>query len=84
MSLLRWVIARSAVGWMVIGLIVLGCAAPAGIPTGAPAPQQEAPAAEEAAQEPVILGAVFNQTGWMAAYDMPPRQGAFLAVDVVN
>lgn len=35
-------------------------------------------------KEPIIIGGVFNQTGWMAPYDVPPRQGAFLAVDVVN
>ena len=52
-----------------------------------PAPVEEAPAEEEAAPaegEPLIIGAVFNQTGWMAAYDGPPRDAAFLAVKVLN
>jgi len=35
-------------------------------------------------KEPLIIGAVFNQTGWMAAYDGPPREAAFLAVKVLN
>jgi branched-chain amino acid transport system substrate-binding protein len=46
----------------------------------APTEQAAAPAVEE----PLIIGAVFNQTGWMAAYDGPPRKAAFLAVDVLN
>lgn len=58
----------------------------------APAVEQTAPVEEAATQaeptpaeaEPLIIGAVFNQTGWMAAYDGPPRQAAFLAVEVLN
>lgn len=39
---------------------------------------------DEAAGDPIVIGAVFNQTGWMAAYDGPPRDAAFLAVNVLN
>lgn len=35
-------------------------------------------------EEPIIIGAVFNSTGWMAAYDQPPRQGATIAVAEIN
>jgi branched-chain amino acid transport system substrate-binding protein len=49
---------------------------------------QEAPAPGEAARpgegEPIVIGGIFNRTGWMAAYDEPPRSAAFLAVDVLN
>jgi branched-chain amino acid transport system substrate-binding protein len=34
--------------------------------------------------EPITIGAVFNATGWMAAYDQPPREGALLAVKAIN
>jgi branched-chain amino acid transport system substrate-binding protein len=33
---------------------------------------------------PIILGAAVNQTGWMAAYDGPPMEGAKLAVKQIN
>jgi branched-chain amino acid transport system substrate-binding protein len=36
------------------------------------------------AQEPIKIGAVFNATGWMAAYDQPPQQGAALAIEEIN
>jgi branched-chain amino acid transport system substrate-binding protein len=36
------------------------------------------------AQEPISIGAVFNATGWMAAYDQPPYQGAQIAVERIN
>ena len=49
---------------------------------GAPPPEEEEAAPVE--KEPIIIGAVFNQTGWMAAYDGPPREAAFLAVKVLN
>ncbi|MBS1252114.1 MAG: hypothetical protein MAG451_01150 [Anaerolineales bacterium] len=57
---------------LVLTVVLVGCVAPA------PAPEE----AEE--KEPIVIGAVFNQTGWMAAYDGPPRLAAFLAVDVLN
>jgi branched-chain amino acid transport system substrate-binding protein len=34
--------------------------------------------------EPIIIGAPVHQTGWMAAYDGPPLQGARLAVKKIN
>ena len=36
------------------------------------------------AQDPIIIGGVFNATGWMAAYDQPPQAGAQLAVSEIN
>lgn len=36
------------------------------------------------AQDPIVIGGVFNATGWMAAYDQPPQAGAQLAVDEIN
>jgi branched-chain amino acid transport system substrate-binding protein len=36
------------------------------------------------AGEPITIGAVFNATGWMAAYDQPPREGALLAIKAIN
>jgi branched-chain amino acid transport system substrate-binding protein len=67
-------------------LILSACAGPA--PTAVPtAPVSEGTTQEEAPPveaQPLIIGAVFNQTGWMAAYDGPPRQAAFLAVKVLN
>ncbi len=34
--------------------------------------------------DPIILGAPVNLTGWMAAYDVPPLEGAKLAVEQIN
>ena len=34
--------------------------------------------------EPLIIGAVFNSTGWMADYDQPPRSGALIKIDEIN
>ena len=33
---------------------------------------------------PIIIGAPLNLTGWMAAYDVPPLEGAKLAVAKIN
>ena len=33
---------------------------------------------------PIIIGAPLNLTGWMAAYDIPPLEGAKLAVKKIN
>ncbi|MFN8592303.1 MAG: ABC transporter substrate-binding protein [Thermomicrobiales bacterium] len=45
-----------------------------------------APVASVAAQDdgPIIIGAPLNLTGWMAAYDTPPLEGAKLAVKEIN
>lgn len=76
---------------LAIGMLLLAACAGAA-PTEEAAPVEEATPMEEAATEeataaegePLIIGAVFNQTGWMAAYDGPPREAAFLAVKVLN
>ncbi|MDQ3695597.1 MAG: ABC transporter substrate-binding protein [Chloroflexota bacterium] len=34
--------------------------------------------------DPIIIGAPVHLTGWMAAYDTPPLEGAQLAVQVIN
>ncbi|MCS7259760.1 MAG: ABC transporter substrate-binding protein [Anaerolineae bacterium] len=33
---------------------------------------------------PLIIGAVFNATGWMATYDQLPRSAALLAIEDIN
>ncbi len=35
-------------------------------------------------EDPIVIGAVFNSTGWMAAYDQPVYLGAQVAVDEIN
>src|SRR5688572_8963015 len=35
-------------------------------------------------QEPIIIGAAVHLTGWMASYDVPPLEGAKLAVKQIN
>jgi branched-chain amino acid transport system substrate-binding protein len=35
-------------------------------------------------EDPIIIGAPVNLTGWMAAYDTPPLEGARLAVQKIN
>lgn len=35
-------------------------------------------------QDPIVIGAAVNLTGWMAAYDIPPLEGAKLAVKKIN
>ena len=42
-----------------------------------------APAAT-AQDDPIVIGAPVHMTGWMAAYDQPPLQGAKLAVQYLN
>jgi branched-chain amino acid transport system substrate-binding protein len=69
----------------VVSIVLVGCGPSTPPPTPTPKPAEPTPTPEEAAEkEPLIIGAVFNQTGWMAAYDGPPRTAAFLAVDVLN
>lgn len=68
---------------LLLGLVAGACAAP-----GTPAAAPTQPAAEEAAPaaegEPIKIAAAVNFIGWMAPYDMPPLQGARLAVKVLN
>jgi branched-chain amino acid transport system substrate-binding protein len=56
----------------------------AAAPADAPAEAADAGEAEAGEGDPIVIGAVFNATGWMAAYDQPPRDGALLAVDAIN
>jgi branched-chain amino acid transport system substrate-binding protein len=50
---------------------------------GCPA-ADEPPAQPDVDEEPIILGGAFSMTGWMAAYDAPPREGAQVAIDYIN
>ncbi len=43
-----------------------------------------APTALAQDEEPLMVGAVFNASGWMAAYDQPPYQGAQIAIAELN
>src|SRR5215207_3419096 len=38
----------------------------------------------KAQEDPIIIGAAVNLTDWMAAYDVPPLEGAKLAVKKIN
>jgi branched-chain amino acid transport system substrate-binding protein len=69
---------------LIVALSLLaGCAQPTAAPTATVKPvEPTAPPAAEA--EPIVIGAVFNATGWMAAYDQPPRQAALLAIEDLN
>jgi branched-chain amino acid transport system substrate-binding protein len=75
---------------LALGVVLVGCspaapAAPTPAPTPIPTPAQPTPLAQAAEEkEPITLGAVFNATGWMAAYDQPPRSAALLAIDDIN
>ncbi len=76
---------------IILVLLLTSCAPATPVPTAPPAPTvpptptAPPPADEEPAEvEPLIIGAVFNRMGWMAAYDGPPRDAAYLAVDVIN
>lgn len=73
----------------VLGVLMSGCGAstPTIVPTAVPVvPTAEpvAPTLESADEGPIVIGAVFNATGWMAAYDQPPRQAALLAIEEIN
>ena len=67
----------------VLSMVLVGCG-PTPAPTPTPVPEEPTPTPVPEEAEYLIIGAVFNQTGWMAAYDGPPRTAAFLAVDVLN
>jgi len=73
--------------FVILGLLLSACAAPTPAPTPVPeeptpVPEEPTPVPEEV--EPIIIGGVFNQTGWMATYDDPPRHGARAAVKKLN
>ena len=67
---------------IVISFILVSCA-PATTPTAEPEEPAQPPEEEEV-MEPLIIGAVFNSTGWMADYDQPPRSGALIMKDKIN
>ena len=64
----------SVVSWA-NGLILGHCVVLVGCADGDPTASDE---------EPIVIGAVFNATGWMAPYDQPPRSAALLAIDDIN
>src|SRR4030067_2249251 len=66
---------------LVLSLLVVGGVLLSACGGATPVPEEAAAPAE---QEPIIIGAVFDRTGWMAAYDDPPRSAAFLAGKVLN
>lgn len=55
--------------------LIAGACAPNGEPTDAEEPTDAAP---------IVIGGAFSLTGWMAAYDQPPREGAQAAIDYIN
>lgn len=73
---------------IVLAMLAVGCGTPA------PPPAEPTPTSPEAAEptatsvppeaEKLVIGGVFNQTGWMATYDDPPRHGARAAVRKLN
>lgn len=77
--------------WMIAlllaSVLLLAACSPAA-PTAEPAADAPADsggaAADAGSEDPIVIGAVFNQTGWMAAYDGPPRTAAYLAVNQIN
>jgi branched-chain amino acid transport system substrate-binding protein len=75
---------------IVLSIVLFGCAptpAPTPVPeepTPTPVPEEPTPTPVPEEAEPIIIGGVFNQTGWMATYDDPPRHGARAAVKKLN
>lgn len=66
-------------------LLALVACAPVAAPADGGASSEGGDAmADAASDEPIIIGGVFNATGWMAAYDQPPKEGAQLAVEAIN
>ena len=64
-------------------LLVLALAA-MGLSTGVPAIVNAQDATPAASGDPIVIGAAVHQSGWMAAYDLPPLEGARLAVAQIN
>jgi branched-chain amino acid transport system substrate-binding protein len=69
---------------LALSIVLSGCVVVTPAPAPTSEPEQPAPAPETAEEEPITIGAVFNATGWMAAYDQPPRSAAMLAIDDIN
>lgn len=55
-----------------------------GLGPGLVARAQDATPASAPEGEPIVLGAAVHQSDWMAAYDLPPLEGARLAVEQIN
>jgi branched-chain amino acid transport system substrate-binding protein len=55
-----------------------------GFGSGSVAWAQDATPAAAPAGDPIVLGAAVHQSDWMAAYDLPPLEGARLAVEQIN
>lgn len=77
------------VALLLVAAVSCNPAPPTPTPTKTPAPTvtptpppTSTPEAVEG--DVIVIGAVFNATGWMAAYDQPPRQAALLAIDDIN
>jgi branched-chain amino acid transport system substrate-binding protein len=70
---------------LALSIVLSGCVVVTPAPAPTPEPEEPAPAPEAVEEEgPITIGAVFNATGWMAAYDQPPRSAAMLAIDDIN
>jgi branched-chain amino acid transport system substrate-binding protein len=66
---------------LVLSLLTIGFSA---MGPGSIARAQEATPVAAPQGEPIILGAAVHQSDWMAAYDLPPLEGARLAVEQIN
>jgi branched-chain amino acid transport system substrate-binding protein len=63
---------------LVLALLAIGF----GVGTHPNAIAQDATPA--ASGDPIVIGAAVHQSDWMAAYDLPPLEGARLAVEQIN
>ncbi len=55
-----------------------------GAGSGSVAWAQDATPAAAPEGDPIVIGAAVHQSDWMAAYDLPPLEGARLAVEQIN
>jgi branched-chain amino acid transport system substrate-binding protein len=75
--------------WIISLMLLSGCGG-AATPTeelAVPKEEEAAPMVEESAPpevEPIIIGSSAHLSGWMATYDLPPRQGVLLAIKTIN
>ncbi len=63
---------------LTLALVAMGLAA------GAPAIVNAQDATPAPSGDPIVIGAAVHQSDWMAAYDLPPLEGARLAVAQIN
>ena len=66
-------------GLLVLGLLVAGVSSSSGAWAQDATPMAAAPEGD-----PIVIGAAVHQSDWMAAYDLPPLEGARLAVEQIN